>query len=118
MTCDRCYRPLDEGEHGLYKCPLEQRRQAAVVWADAIPGGLEIAHGLCHADGSPRRFESRSEIRRACAERGITPYHDVYQESGETRIKDAKVHDDWLRSSESIRARRDRVEQRLSRTKP
>ena len=112
MTCDRCYKPTDEGEHGLGLCPLEPRRAAPVVWADDIPGGVEIQNGLCHADGSPRRFYSRSAIRAACAEKGLIPYHDVYQESGETRIKDALVHGDWLRSGESQRASRDRDEQK------
>jgi hypothetical protein len=85
---------------------------AAHVVADDIPGGVEIAHGLCHADGRPRRFDSRSAIARACREKGLVPYHDVYQESGETRIKDARVHDDWLRSREAQQARRERVDAR------
>ena len=112
MTCDRCYQPLDRGEHGLYKCPLEQRKRTAVVWTDDIPGGLEIAHGICNADGTPRRYYSRSEIKAACEVKGIIPYHEVVAESGEGVIKDARIHDDWLRSSEAQRARRDRVEQR------
>jgi hypothetical protein len=71
MTCERCYRPLDQGEHGLYLCPLQTRRAAPVVWADDIPGGIEIAHGLCNADGSPRRFDSRSAIQTGRREKGL-----------------------------------------------
>ena len=104
MTCDRCYRPLDEGEHGLWRCPLEPRRTAPTVWPDDIPGGVEIRNGLCHEDGSPRRFYSRSEIRAACEVKGLIPYHDVYVEEGNQTIKDARVHDDWLRSSEARKA--------------
>lgn len=42
------------------------------VIGDDIPGGLEIHHGLCHDDGSPRKFYTKSEIRRAAAEKGLT----------------------------------------------
>jgi hypothetical protein len=73
MLCERCYRPADEGDHGLYKCPLQPRAAAPVIWADDIPGGVELAHGLCHPDGTPRRFDSRSAIRRAAAEKGLDP---------------------------------------------
>jgi hypothetical protein len=111
MICERCYRPMDKGEHGLGLCPLEPRR-ATMVWADDIPGGVEIANAICNPDGSPKRYYSKSEIKLACEVKGITPYHDVYQESGETRIKDAKVHDDWMRSGEYQRAKRERAEAR------
>lgn len=45
---------------------------ASAVHGDDIPGGLYIKHGLCHDDGTPRRFDSKSEIRRAAAEKGLT----------------------------------------------
>lgn len=109
MICERCYRPANQGEHGLYRCPLERRLSAPVVWADDIPGGVELAHGLCHPDGTPRRFDSRSSIRRAAAEKGLIPWTDVYEES---RTKDARVRNEWLQSGEAQRARRDRVETR------
>lgn len=112
MTCDRCYRSLEQGDHGLGVCPLEPRR-AHTVRPDSIPGGIEIAHGLCHADGMPKRYDSQSEIRAACAAKGLVPWTDVYTED---RTKDARVHDDWLQSGEAQRARRDRVEQRAERT--
>lgn len=113
MTCDRCGVELAVGMFPFCKGRQSDHGQAtATVWADDIPGGLEIANGLCHADGSPRRFYSRSAIRAACAEKGLIPYHDVYQESGETRIKDARIHDEWLRSGESARQSRDRDEER------
>lgn len=115
MTCERCYRPEDHGEHGVGLCPLEQRRQSAVVRPDDIPGGLEIAHGLCHADGTPRRFDSRSSIRQAASEKGLIEWGEVYTED---RTKDARVHDEWLRSGEAQRARLDREEQRRAGVRP
>lgn len=108
MICERCYRPADEGEHGLYHCPLEPRR-THTVWQDSIPGGLAIAHGLCHADGTPRTYYSRSEIKQAAAVKGLIQWSEVFTED---RTKDARVHDDWLKSGEAQRARRDRVEAR------
>lgn len=105
-TCERCNRPTEIGEHGLYKCPLEPRC-AATVRPDSIPGGVEIAHGLCNADGSPRRYHSRSEINLECAKRNLIPWTEVYTED---RTKDARVHDDWLQSGEAKRARQMRDE--------
>jgi hypothetical protein len=35
------------------------------VIQDSIEGGIEIRHGLCHPDGTPRKFYSKSEIRAA-----------------------------------------------------
>lgn len=112
MICDRCYQPLDQGEHGLYRCPLEPRRIAPTIWADDIPGGVEIANGLCHEDGTPKRYYSRSEIRLACAVKGVIPYHDVYAEQGNRRLEDARHRDDWLKSGAAQQAKRERDDAR------
>jgi hypothetical protein len=109
MICDRCYQPLDHGDHGVYLCPLEARRSAPVVWTDDIPGGLAIAHGLCNEDGTPRTYYSKTEIRDAARAKGLISWCEKYTED---RTKDARVHDDWLKSGEAQRARRDRVEAR------
>lgn len=109
MTCERCYQPVSTGDHGLGLCPLEPRRLAPVVRPDDIPGGVLIGHGLCNPDGSPRRFDSRSAIARECAVRNLVPWTEVYTED---RTKDARVHDDWLKSGEAQRARAERVEMR------
>lgn len=109
MICDRCYQPADQGEHGLFLCPLEPRRDAAVVWADEIPGGLEIEHGLCNPDGTPRTYYSRSEIKSECERRGLIPWSEIHTED---KTKDARVRMDWLQSSEAKRQKADRDEQR------
>jgi len=44
------------------------------VIGDDIPGGYEVKHGLCHEDGTPRKFYSKSEMARAAKERGLTNY--------------------------------------------
>jgi hypothetical protein len=108
-ACDRCYKPADVGEHGLYLCPLEPRRNAPVVRPDDIPGGLVIEHGLCNPDGTPRTYYSQSEITRECQLRGLTRWTDIHTED---KVKDARVREDWYKSSEAQRARRDRAEAR------
>lgn len=86
-----------------------------MVWQDSIEGGLEIAHGLCNEDGTPKTYYSRSEIRRACEVKGLIPWTDVYTED---RTKDARVRDDWQRSGEAQRAKRDRDEMRRAGIRP
>lgn len=112
MICDRCCRPSDDGEHGLYKCPLEPRPRSVVVIGDEIPGGIEIAHGICNEDGTPKRYYSRSEIKLACAVKGLVPYHDVYAEGGNRMLEDARHRDDWLKSGTAQREKRWRDEAR------
>jgi len=108
MTCERCYRPMNSGEHGLYLCPMEPRR-AATVRPDSIPGGLLISHGLCNEDGSPRRYDSHSEIDLECQKRNLVRWTDVYEES---RTRDGKDRAAWFQSGEARRERAERVELR------
>ena len=70
-TCDRCYRDASVGEHGLNLCPLEPRRANAII-GDDIPGGVEIVHGICNDDGTPRRYYSKSEMARVAKEKGLS----------------------------------------------
>jgi hypothetical protein len=44
--------------------------QSAYVIQDSIEGGVEIRHGICSPDGSPRRYDSKSSIRKAAFEAG------------------------------------------------
>jgi hypothetical protein len=109
MICDRCYELEADGEHGVGLCPLEPRGYAPVVRPDDIPGGLEIHHGLCNEDGSPRTYYSRSEIRRECEARGLTPWTDIHTED---KTKDGRVLLEWRKSDEAKRQKRDRDEAR------
>lgn len=68
--CERCHQSLSQGEHGLYLCPLEPSRGVSVI-GDDIPGGVLIEHGLCHADGAPQRFYSKSALAREAKARGL-----------------------------------------------
>jgi len=67
-TC-LCGRVMDE--QGTVGVP------APGIIPDTIPGGIYIRHGLCHADGTPRRFDSMTEIRRAAAAKGLTLYGET-----------------------------------------
>jgi len=111
MICERCYQPDDIGEHGLYRCPLEPRRNVtATIWPDDIPGGVLIEHGLCNADGSARRFDSRSAIRREAAAKGLMLWGDQFESS---RTKDGQAYLEYRRSGEYARVKRERMEQRF-----
>ena len=110
--CDRCYKPLDEGEHGVWLCPHESRRTAPTVRPDSIPGGRVIEHGLCNEDGSPRTYYSESEITRECEKRGLMRWSDMHTED---KTKDARVRADWLQSGEAKRAKAQRDEARAER---
>jgi hypothetical protein len=46
--------------------------RTANVIPDEIPGGIEIRHGLCNPDGSPKRYYSKSEIAAEAKRRGLT----------------------------------------------
>lgn len=116
MICERCFKALAEGEHGLFLCPLEPRPYGLAVRPDTIVGGLVIEHGLCNEDGSPRTYYSHSEIALECQKRGLMRWTDIHAED---KTKDALVRADWYQSSEAklAKARRDeaRKEKRLAR---
>jgi hypothetical protein len=42
------------------------------VITDDIPGGIEIRNGICHDDGTPRRFYSKSEMKRVARQKGLS----------------------------------------------
>lgn len=44
--------------------------KANAVIGDEID--VTISNGLCHADGTPRRFRSRQELARAAGHAGLT----------------------------------------------
>lgn len=38
---------------------------------DGIPGGVYIKNGICWPDGTPRRFDSHTDIRKEAARQGL-----------------------------------------------
>lgn len=60
-----------------FTCPVCRCKtlDKAMLKAPAVHGDeidIEIKHGLCWADGSPRRFRSKSEIKHAAKLKGLT----------------------------------------------
>lgn len=45
--------------------------QTAAVHGDELPVGYAAKHGVCHPDGTPRRFDSMTELKRALNEKGL-----------------------------------------------
>ncbi len=68
VKCDKCGADLHIGDFPF--CPHGRGVSQAI--ADGIPGGVEIRHGLCNSDGSPRTYYSHSEIKREAEKRGFT----------------------------------------------
>lgn len=67
-----------EGVVPCPKCGGPTRRallsgRAGSVIADDIPGGVLIENAICHPDGTPKRYYSKSEIEKAARAAGWTP---------------------------------------------
>lgn len=72
-VCDRCFKDASIGEHGRFLCPYEARSSHTVV-GDDIPGGQLVFHGLCNPDGSPRRYDTKSEMAAEAKRRGLESF--------------------------------------------
>ncbi len=66
-TCMKCNHVMQIGEFPF--CPHDH--QANSVIGDDIPGGIWIEHGLCNADGSPRRYDTKSAMARDAKKAGL-----------------------------------------------
>jgi hypothetical protein len=97
--------------HGLFKvwawssrldehCPtchqeapiyIEPRGSAPGIATDDIPGGMQVRHGICWPDGTPRRVDSKTELKRALNEAGLSIKGDTpspYKVSWSGRVSD------------------------------
>lgn len=101
--CDKCeevlldlYEKINfEGPVPCPKCGDPMRRailsgRMSNVIPDEIPGGIEIRHGLCNEDGSPRRYYSKSEIAAEAKRRGLVNYVEHVGEPGSDKSKHTK----------------------------
>lgn len=74
-----CYAetPVAHGQvlvcHGVMERVLLPGKANGVI-DDSIPGGMLIHHALCNPDGTPRRYDSHTEIRKEAERRGFTNY--------------------------------------------
>lgn len=61
--------------------------RAAPVHGDDIPGGILMHHGVCNADGTPRRYYSKSEIVREAKRRGLHNHVEHIPDRGSDKSK-------------------------------
>lgn len=54
---------------GAMKRGFTQR--STTIIGDEIVGGVDIKHGLCNDDGTPRRYYSKSELKAEAKARGL-----------------------------------------------
>lgn len=51
---------------------IETKGDAPGIATDSLVGGLDVRHGVCWPDGSPRRFDSKTDLKRALNEAGLS----------------------------------------------
>ncbi len=71
MTCEKCNKILEIGDFPF--CPHDPA--VPMIAGDEID--VWIRHGICHEDGSPRRFRSKAEMKKAAFEAGVTQGGDT-----------------------------------------
>jgi hypothetical protein len=80
ILIDLFLRPGEDGEYTLPDCDVCHTAYERVflptgrqnVIGDDVPGGLYIKNALCHSDGTPRRFDSKSAMHAFAKKRGWT----------------------------------------------
>lgn len=80
MLCENCSADVNalvykDARAWCWSCHNDEKgvgNQAPSVIGDDIPGGIEIRHGLCNPDGSPRKYYSKSEMAAEAKKRNLT----------------------------------------------
>lgn len=70
MMCERCGKPVEEGEHGRWRCPLEPRPSSLGVIDDQLEGGPRRFETMGH---DAPYIESKSQWRREVEARNLEP---------------------------------------------
>ena len=71
MTCEKCQKELSIGDFPF--CPHD--RATPMIHGDECD--VWIRHGICNEDGSPKRYTSKAEMKRAAFEAGLTQGGDT-----------------------------------------
>lgn len=86
--CNKCGHHLHIGDYPF--CTGSAEDHAAVkrfaVHGDDIPGGLLVPHAICHDDGTPKRFYSKSEMAKEARAKGWVLMGDTPK----------STHDRWV----------------------
>jgi hypothetical protein len=86
-----CYEPISAPDFECAVCggtlkriwlPVDQGGKSNGVIPDGIPGGYYVKNGICNPDGSPRRYDSKSEMERAAKKAGMVNYVTHQGEKG------------------------------------
>ncbi len=67
-TCDKCGVELHIGDFPF--CP--HGRGTGLAIGDECD--VLVRHGLCHEDGTPRRFRSKAEMKRVADSKGLVNF--------------------------------------------
>ena len=71
--CGKCGHTVQIGDYPFCRGSVTDHLGGCYgVIGDDIPGGLEIRHGLCNEDGTPRKYYSKTEINREAKRRGLS----------------------------------------------
>jgi hypothetical protein len=72
MTCEKCGHVFEVGDYPFCNERDKSHGKGSFnVQPDEIPGGVLYEHGICHADGTPKRYYSKSEVAHALKEKGL-----------------------------------------------
>lgn len=79
MNCELCHSDVNslvfkDGRAWCWSCHNQAKGSSnlsTAIATDSIPGGYWIKHGLCNEDGSPKRYDSKSEIKAEAYRRGL-----------------------------------------------
>src|SRR5687768_1674383 len=70
--CDLCGGDIRIGDYPFCKGVASAHMPAnPLVIGDDIPGGVEIKHGICWPDGTPRKYYTKSEMARVAKENNL-----------------------------------------------
>jgi hypothetical protein len=108
MTCEHCKADVKSivihgKELWCWPCHNEVKfahvmGAAAYVIGDDIPGGIEIRHGVCNDDGTPKKYYTKSSIREAA-------YHSGYFQGEDTPKSNPRIVEQRAREKEERQKR-------------
>ena len=92
VICSSCHEEVIDfyavlGALGRCECGGDYIRMwkagsTAKVIGDDIPGGVEVRNGICNEDGSPRRYYSKTEMKREAEARGLVNHVEHIPDKG------------------------------------
>lgn len=52
-------------------------RKSSNIFPDDIPGGIWMKHGVCNDDGTPKKYYTKSDIKKAAEKKGLVNHTDL-----------------------------------------